>query len=168
MHPYFKLDYMAMFWGGAKEQAKEQEAGNWEAKDWQDEALKVVERVVSTSFFGQFLHIHTSFDLQVEEYSCRRQNKEKSTDTTPALAANAANAAPAEQESDEESLLATFAHRCKAHTGKKAVEMWWAELCHYLDEVKEGVDLPDINVIKWWQVRFHFILVYRSSPHVFD
>ena len=143
-------------------------------KDWQDEALKVVERVVSTSFFSQFSHIHTSFDLQVEEYSCRCQNEEKLTNTTPALAANAANAAPAatdkpaKQESDEESLLATFAHCCKACTGKKAVEMWQAELHRYLDEVKEGIDSPDINVIKWWQVWFHFILVHRSSPHIFS
>jgi hypothetical protein len=33
-------------WGGAKEQDAEREAGNWDAKNWQDEARKVLERTV--------------------------------------------------------------------------------------------------------------------------
>jgi hypothetical protein len=34
-------------WGGASEQDAEREAGNWDAKNWQDEARKVLERTVS-------------------------------------------------------------------------------------------------------------------------
>ncbi|KAM6489237.1 hypothetical protein JOM56_015407 [Amanita muscaria] len=33
-------------WGGEKEQAKEQEAGNSDAKNWQDEALRIFEKTV--------------------------------------------------------------------------------------------------------------------------
>jgi hypothetical protein len=46
LHPYYKLDYMEMAWGGAEEQAKEIKAGNKHAKNWQDEAKKVVEVMV--------------------------------------------------------------------------------------------------------------------------
>jgi hypothetical protein len=38
-----------MSWGGAEEQKKECEEGNLNAKNWQDEALKVVEKMVSVA-----------------------------------------------------------------------------------------------------------------------
>ena len=34
-------------WGGPKEQAQEQECGNTNAKDWHDEALKVIEKAMA-------------------------------------------------------------------------------------------------------------------------
>jgi hypothetical protein len=37
-----------MAWGGAEEQAKERAAGNRNAKNWQDEARKLVEKTVSS------------------------------------------------------------------------------------------------------------------------
>jgi hypothetical protein len=40
------MQYIQKAWGGAEEQAKEREAGNRNAKNWYDEALKVVEDVV--------------------------------------------------------------------------------------------------------------------------
>ncbi|KAF8443721.1 hypothetical protein L210DRAFT_3396056, partial [Boletus edulis BED1] len=43
LHPYYKLDYIKMAWGGAEEQAKEIAAGNHNAKNWHDEALKIIE-----------------------------------------------------------------------------------------------------------------------------
>ncbi|KAG2143677.1 hypothetical protein DEU56DRAFT_733023, partial [Suillus clintonianus] len=42
LHPYYKLAYITMAWGGPEEQAKEQAAGNPNTKNWHDEALKVV------------------------------------------------------------------------------------------------------------------------------
>lgn len=36
-----------MTWGGEEEQAKEYAAGNRDAKNWQDEAQKIVEKTVS-------------------------------------------------------------------------------------------------------------------------
>lgn len=47
LHPYYKLDYIKLSWGGAEEQAKDRLEGNPDAKNWQDEALKVVEMTVS-------------------------------------------------------------------------------------------------------------------------
>ncbi|KAG1837603.1 hypothetical protein C8R48DRAFT_559754, partial [Suillus tomentosus] len=43
LHPYYKLAYIKMQWGGPEEQAKERAAGNPNAIDWYDEALQVVE-----------------------------------------------------------------------------------------------------------------------------
>ncbi|KAG2354330.1 hypothetical protein BDR07DRAFT_1192107, partial [Suillus spraguei] len=43
LHPYYKLEYIKMPWGGPEEQECECVAGNLNAKDWHDEALKVVE-----------------------------------------------------------------------------------------------------------------------------
>lgn len=47
LHPYYKLDYIELTWGGAEEQKKEFDAGNHDAKNWKDEARKVIEKTVS-------------------------------------------------------------------------------------------------------------------------
>ena len=46
LHPYFKLAYIKLAWGGPAEQEAECEAGNPFAKDWQDEARKLLENMV--------------------------------------------------------------------------------------------------------------------------
>ena len=46
LHPYYKLDYIKMAWGGQEEQEAEIAAGNPNAKNWHDEALKVVEETM--------------------------------------------------------------------------------------------------------------------------
>jgi hypothetical protein len=51
LHPYFKIQYIELAWGGAEEQAKEQASGNQNAKDWQEESLKVIEKAVSLHCF---------------------------------------------------------------------------------------------------------------------
>lgn len=50
LHPYFKLQYIQRAWGGAEEQAEERAAGNKDAKNWYDEALKVLEDTVLSQF----------------------------------------------------------------------------------------------------------------------
>ena len=47
LHPYYKLAYIKLSWGGPEEQAAEIANGNLGAKDWQDEARKIVENTVS-------------------------------------------------------------------------------------------------------------------------
>jgi hypothetical protein len=54
LHPYYKLAYIKVQWGGDDEQAAEIEAGNPDAKNWQDEAKKIVEKNVSCSFVCTF------------------------------------------------------------------------------------------------------------------
>lgn len=46
LHPYFKLTYIKLAWGGAEEQEAECKAGNPDAKNWQDEARKILENTV--------------------------------------------------------------------------------------------------------------------------
>jgi hypothetical protein len=55
LHPYYKLAYIKVQWGGPEEQAAEIEAGNLDAKDWQDEAKKIVENTVGLPFFDVIL-----------------------------------------------------------------------------------------------------------------
>ena len=50
LHPYYKLAYIKLAWGGPEEQAAGIEDGDPDAKDWQDEARKIVERTVSGAF----------------------------------------------------------------------------------------------------------------------
>jgi hypothetical protein len=47
------LAYIKLAWGGPVEQAAEIAAGNPHAKDWQDEALKILEKTVRC-FFKDF------------------------------------------------------------------------------------------------------------------
>jgi hypothetical protein len=47
LHLYYKLAYIELAWGGAKEQEAEYEARNFGAKNWQDEAWKILEKTVS-------------------------------------------------------------------------------------------------------------------------
>jgi hypothetical protein len=46
LHPYYKLGYIKMAWGGEEEQAVEVAAGNPSAKNWQRKAKLVVEQAV--------------------------------------------------------------------------------------------------------------------------
>jgi hypothetical protein len=47
LHPYYKLAYIKLAWGGPEEQAAEVADGNIYAKDWQDEARQIIENTVS-------------------------------------------------------------------------------------------------------------------------
>ena len=42
IHPYFKLDYIEYMWGGKDEQEAAQKASDCNAKNWQDEVMKIV------------------------------------------------------------------------------------------------------------------------------
>jgi hypothetical protein len=56
LHPYYKLAYIKHAWGGPEEQAIERAAGNYDAKDWQDEARKIVESTVSSLRFYSYVN----------------------------------------------------------------------------------------------------------------
>jgi hypothetical protein len=47
LHSYYKLNYIKHAWGGEAEQEEQQVAGNFTAKNWHDEALKMFEQTVS-------------------------------------------------------------------------------------------------------------------------
>jgi hypothetical protein len=52
LHPYYKLTYIEHVWGGANEQDAERAAGNQDAKNWQDEARKILEKTVRNFFLN--------------------------------------------------------------------------------------------------------------------
>jgi hypothetical protein len=49
LHPYYKLNYIKITWGGEEEQAAEIRAGNADAKNWQQEAQGIIEAAVGGS-----------------------------------------------------------------------------------------------------------------------
>ena len=51
LHPYYKLAYIKLAWGGEVEQAAEIAAGNPHAKNWQAEAKKIVQKTVRLIIF---------------------------------------------------------------------------------------------------------------------
>ncbi|KAH9920792.1 uncharacterized protein B0H18DRAFT_858501, partial [Fomitopsis serialis] len=46
LHPYYKLDYIESEWGGEEERQEQWSAGNFDAKNWKQEARKIVENTV--------------------------------------------------------------------------------------------------------------------------
>ncbi|TFK64505.1 hypothetical protein BDN72DRAFT_774502, partial [Pluteus cervinus] len=46
LHPFYKLAYIELLWGGAEQQESEVRNGNSNAKNWVDEARKVLETTV--------------------------------------------------------------------------------------------------------------------------
>ncbi|KAG6816320.1 hypothetical protein H0H87_007006 [Tephrocybe sp. NHM501043] len=46
LHPYFKLNYIKMAWGGEEEQKAKRLKGNPHVKNWQDEAMKIVKQTM--------------------------------------------------------------------------------------------------------------------------
>src|SRR6266545_7082563 len=63
LHPYYKLAYIKMAWDGPEERDAEIKAGNVHAKDWQDEARKIVEKTVSHFVFINEIVIQTQTEL---------------------------------------------------------------------------------------------------------
>ena len=57
LHPYYKLAYIKLAWGGAEEQAAEKAAENIYAINWQDEAQKVLE----TEVLNIYLYIYLGY-----------------------------------------------------------------------------------------------------------
>lgn len=51
LHPYLKLDYIAESWGGRQEQEDEIAGGDRNAKNWREEAEKVVKATVRCNFY---------------------------------------------------------------------------------------------------------------------
>ncbi len=48
LHPYYKLAYIQLAWGGADKEKREHKTGNLNAKDWHDKALQVVHKPCKT------------------------------------------------------------------------------------------------------------------------
>lgn len=61
LHPYYKLAYIKLSWGGEEEKEAEIAVGNLDVKDWHDEANKLIEKTVrSTIPFDMSYHTNAS------------------------------------------------------------------------------------------------------------
>jgi len=81
LHPYYKLDYIKLMWGGADEQAKEHAAGNLDAKNWQDEALVIIKMTVSVSIILNNIISHMwCTDGVVLQEACKSRSHQSALD----------------------------------------------------------------------------------------
>ena len=131
LHPYYKLDYIKMAWGGPEEKRKEVEAGNPFMKDWHDEALKVVEDTMQAYW------------------------EEPGQQLTPF---NAPTSAADDDETLESEFDHHRRHLMQqsllSNSGGCA-----AELRRYLSDHPSDV-MKDTDIIKWWLVGVFFLFMH--------
>lgn len=110
-----------MAWGGAEEQAKEIAAGNERAKNWHDEALKVVESTM-------------------QEYWQERED---------AHGADAATGIPQRDDETLESEYDRHRRTLIEKAGHRATLGWAAELRRYFADLPENVT-KSMDIVDWW------------------
>lgn len=116
-----------MAWGGEEEQAREQSAGNQHAKNWYDEAMKIVEDTVS----------HYWNDAHREAAPAPSQPVSPDGSTTCMLGD--------EYERHRRALMENVAKQSAGTLG------WHAELRRYLTIIEVDVK-KDMDILAWWAV----------------
>lgn len=133
-----------MAWGGANEQRKDIEAGNTDAKDWCDEALKTVEKTVE-QYWNDSKDLITGDNNQ----QCSHSNNNNSS-------------CPLESEYDH--------HHCQLlekTTMQVSCSRWKEELHRYLTDMSCDVS-KDTDIIGWWVVCFFsvFLCTHKSTTRL--
>ena len=138
VHPYYKLAYIKMAWGGPEEQAHEREAGNLNAKDWYDKAHKVVERAMA-SYWRDPAAPQTPFTNFMESSSAATEGSGLDGTATRTL----------ESEFDQH-------HRLLIQQSSEYYNSsgWAAELHWYLSDLPVDVT-KDTDIVQWWNVHCH-------------
>jgi hypothetical protein len=131
LHPYYKLEYIKMTWGGHEEQEHECTANNLNAKDWHDEALKVVETTM-------------------EDYWKTRPSS--TTTTHPLVTASVASTSttPSHDTTMVESTFDCHHHLLLEQATLDHDAGWVAELWRYLKDMPDV--LKSMDIIDWWSV----------------
>jgi len=121
-----------MAWGGSEEQKREQEAGNPHAKNWCDEALKIVEKTM-------------------EEYwsSNTVDNAHPTMNASDAIVIGDGNTLESDFDRHRRLLLTAQS------AGNSGAEAWATELRHYLGDLPADVT-KETNILDWWAVSNHF------------
>ena len=124
LHPYYKLAYIKMAWGGPEEQA----SGNPDAKDWHDEALKIVEQTME----DYWLKRRKVSTPQAQEHTFRSEDSgdDESNDLGP------------------ESVFDRLQQSLITHDGD---EGWAPELRRYLKDMPADVT-KETDILEWWLV----------------
>ena len=144
LHPYYKLDYIKLKWGGAKEQEEERERGNLDAKNWQYEARNILENTVSI----QLHSIRRRPDLklehtQIENYYQQRPGRNPSGTTS----------STAEKEGTA-TVLSEY-DRYRQTLVNDDNEGWTSDFWRYLKDRPADVK-KDTDIVHWWRVHSLF------------
>ncbi|KAG1872985.1 hypothetical protein DFJ58DRAFT_651917 [Suillus subalutaceus] len=123
LHPYYKLTYIKMQWGGPEEQENEYAAGNPNTVDWHDEALKAVENIM-------------------EEYS---KHSSPPAAITP-IPSYMDSGAPTVESNYDHHRRTLVDQASREHNAG-----WHAELQCYLKDIPDDVS-RDTDIIEWWSV----------------
>ena len=126
LHPYYKLTYIEMEWGGAEEQRKVQEKGDLNAKDWCDEARQIIEKVM-------------------EEYW---NNCPIPQDNAPEVATESQPAKSDERITPCDCHRRALIEKMVAHADPGR---WKAELRTYLGSIPTDVS-RHTDIVAWWSV----------------
>jgi hypothetical protein len=140
LHPYYKLAYIKLAWGGPEEQAAEIAAGNLNAKDWQDEAKQIVEKTVSVPLVF-FLRHNFTVDTQMAQYY----------KTRPSAIINPHALEENYEPPSMEVHMSQFDKHRMSLLFDDATEGWASELRRYLSTMQRDVK-KDTDIIEWWQV----------------
>ncbi|KAF9220021.1 hypothetical protein BS17DRAFT_759993 [Gyrodon lividus] len=134
LHPYYKLGYIKMTWGGPEEQAAEHAAGNAGARNWHNEALQVVEGVM----VDYWKKLMTAEDVEMS------------------------NTMPLCGEAGVESLESEFDQHRRSlmeKASRTSTLGWAAELRCYLNDLPSNVS-KDMDIVAWWSVS-HIVTASR-------
>ena len=161
LHPYFGIDYINHKWGGEEEQQAEIEAGDADAKNWQEEALRLLENKVRTCFKGSLLIQCNKTTTKMDEYWKCAHGPAHPTSKVAFPCATALPTVPTVSTSSHASLSSmasssrgprppdSFDAHCR--WAVPFTEGWRAELRHYLEQAS-GTVMRDMDLLRWWQV----------------
>ncbi|KIL57399.1 hypothetical protein M378DRAFT_47871, partial [Amanita muscaria Koide BX008] len=116
-----------MMWGGDEEKRAEQARGNKDAKNWQDEAQKVVETAMrlywnSRPTAPQSLNVHESNPAPINNN---------------------------DSDSDSNDIMAEYERHRRTLISQDIDEDWNSELRRYLKDMPNGVDV-NTDLVDWW------------------
>ncbi|GLB37207.1 putative hAT family C-terminal dimerisation region [Lyophyllum shimeji] len=136
LHPYYKLEYIRMAWGGAKEQQEEIKAGNKNARNWHAEAQDLVEATMA-------------------RYWRTRPGATTSTDTPVPTDTPSPTDTPlaSDRRQAQHGHLSDF-DRWRETLIAEDETGWEEELRSYLKTVPKEVT-KDTDIIEWWSKNQH-------------
>ncbi|KAG6904255.1 hypothetical protein DXG01_011434 [Tephrocybe rancida] len=127
LHLYFKLHYIKIAWGGPEEQQIEIDQGNFDVKDWVQEARIIIKNTMEKYWLTQPTHVAAA------------------SKTTP----------PDIDIEDLESFTSEFDKHHRTLLSQNVDDEWQAELWRYLKDVPEDVT-SETDIIAWWSDHVKF------------
>jgi hypothetical protein len=157
LHPYYKLAYIKVAWGGPEEQAAEIRCGNLDAKDWQDEARKIIEKTVSHS--PPLRDWNDDYINQMAQYYTTRPTARPQQPPPTARPQQLPPTARPQQppptavdaDVDHAPVLSEFDRLRETLLTDDVEEGWASELRRYLGSMQRDVS-KDTDLVVWWQV----------------